>query len=151
IDEAFLDVSGLGRVSGGPRDIAVRLRAQVREQVGLAITVGAACTKFLAKVASAVAKPDGLLVVPPGGELAFLHPLPVQRLWGVGQVTTEKLHGRGVFTVRDVADLPENSLVALLGPAAGHHLYALAHNRDPRPVRVGVRRRSIGSQRALGS
>jgi DNA polymerase-4 len=150
IDEAFLDVSGLTRVSGSAPAIAIRLRRRVRESVGLAITVGVAPTKFLAKVASAVAKPDGLLVVPPGGELAFLHPLPVERLWGVGKVTAAKLHERGMFVVRDVAELEPNALVALLGRASGMHLHALAHNRDPRPVRVGQRRRSIGSQRAMG-
>jgi DNA polymerase IV len=150
IDEAFLDVSGLARVSGSAAEIAVRLRRAVRDDVGLAITVGVAPTKFLAKVASAVAKPDGLLVVPPGGELDFLHPLPVERLWGVGTVTAAKLHDRGVFFVGDVADLEANALVAMLGRASGLHLHALAHNRDPRPVRVGERRRSIGSQRAMG-
>ncbi|MEY2421211.1 MAG: polymerase [Acidimicrobiaceae bacterium] len=151
IDEAFLDVGGLRRVSGAPRDIAVRLRAQVMERVGLPITVGVARTKFLAKVASGVAKPDGLLVVPPDRELAFLHPLPVQRLWGVGPVTAEKLHGRGITTVGEVAQLQEAALVSMLGLASGRHLHALAHNRDPRPVTVGRRRRSIGSQHALGS
>jgi DNA polymerase-4 len=150
IDEAFLDVGGLLRVSGTPVEIAVRLRRRVRERVGLPITVGVARTKFLAKVASAVAKPDGLLVVEPDRELAFLHPLPVERLWGVGRVTAAKLHSRGVATVGDVAALEERALVALLGPGAGRHLHALAHNRDPRPVVVGRRRRSIGSQRALG-
>ena len=150
IDEAFLDVGGLRRVSGTPTEIAVRLRHEVRERVGLAITVGVARTKFLAKVASAVAKPDGLLVVPPDGELRFLHPLPVERLWGVGPVTAAKLHQRGVVTVGDVAVLAESALVSILGPASGRHLHALAHNRDPRPVLVGRRRRSIGSQRALG-
>src|SRR5437762_10081612 len=97
IDEAFLDVSGLRRVSGPPVEIAEDLRRRVREQVGLAITVGVARTKFLAKVASGIAKPDGLLVVPPDGELDFLHPLPVERLWGVGAVTAAKLHGRGIM------------------------------------------------------
>jgi DNA polymerase-4 len=150
IDEAFLDVSGLGRVSGTPAQIAVALRRDVWEQVGLAITVGVARTKFLAKVASAVAKPDGLLIVEPEDELAFLHPLPVGRLWGVGPVTAAKLNERAITTVGDVARLPESVLVAILGPAAGGHIHALAHNRDPRPVVVGRRRRSIGSQRALG-
>ena len=150
IDEAFLDVSGLGRVSGTPAQIAVALRRDVWEQVGLAITVGVARTKFLAKVASAVAKPDGLLVVEPEDELAFLHPLPVGRLWGVGPVTAAKLGERAITTVGDVARLPESVLVAILGPAAGRHVHALADNRDPRPVVVGRRRRSIGSQRALG-
>jgi DNA polymerase IV len=150
IDEAFLDVGGLWRIAGPPADIAARLRRDVLEQVGLPITVGVARTKFLAKVASGVAKPDGLLVVPPDGELDFLHPLPVERLWGVGRVTAAKLHNRGIATVGQVAQLAEVSLVAMLGRAAGHHLHALAHNRDPRPVHVGRRRRSIGSQRALG-
>src|SRR5580693_8698925 len=103
IDEAFLDVGGLGRVSGTPTEIAVRLRRDVLERVGLAITVGVARTKFLAKVASRVAKPDGLLVVPPDGEFAFLHPLAVSRLWGVGPVTAEKLRDRGIMTVGEVA------------------------------------------------
>ena len=150
IDEAFLDVGGLRRVSGTPVEIAVRLRRDVLERVGLPITVGVARTKFLAKVASGVAKPDGLLVVPPDGELAFLHPLPVERLWGVGPATATKLHERGISTVGDVARLPEEALVSLLGRASGGHLHDLAHNRDPRPVQVGRRRQSIGSQRALG-
>jgi DNA polymerase IV len=150
IDEAFLDVGGLRRVSGPPYDIAVRLRRDVLDQVGLRVTVGVARTKFLAKVASRVAKPDGLLVVPPDDELGFLHPLPVEALWGVGTVTAAKLHNYGLTTVREVAEVGEGALVSMLGPAAGHHLHALAHNYDPRPVQVGRRRRSIGSQRALG-
>ena len=150
IDEAFLDVRGFRRLAGEPTEMAMRLRQRVLEQVGLPITVGIARTKFLAKVASAVAKPDGLLVVPPDDELGFLHPLPIERLWGVGQVTAEMLHSRGISTVGQVADLDERVLVWILGRAAGRHLHALAHNRDPRPVHVGRRRRSIGSQRALG-
>jgi DNA polymerase IV len=150
IDEAFLDVRGLRRISGTPREIAVRLRARVREEVGLPITVGVARTKFLAKVASAVAKPDGLLVVPPDAELAFLHPLPVERLWGVGPKTSEKLRACGITHVGQVAQLAESTLIRLLGRGAGRHLHALAHNRDPRRVDVGRRRRSIGTQRALG-
>jgi DNA polymerase-4 len=150
IDEAFLDVRGLGRIAGPPRDIAERLKARVLEEVGLRITVGVARTKFLAKVASGVAKPDGLLVVPPAGELAFLHLLPVERLWGVGPVTARKLHERGITTVAQVAALGEPALVRMVGPAAGRKLHALAQNRDPRRVRTRQRRRSIGSQRALG-
>ncbi len=150
IDEAFLDVGGLGRVSGTPVEIATRLRRSVRERVGLAITVGVARTKFLAKVASAVGKPDGLLVVPPDREMAFLHPLPVERLWGVGPVTAAKLRQRGIRTVGEMARLEEGNLTAMLGRASGHHLHALAHNRDPRRVETGRRRRSIGSQCALG-
>ncbi|GHF52897.1 DNA polymerase IV [Amycolatopsis bartoniae] len=150
IDEAFLDVGGLFRIAGPPSRIAARLRRDVAEQVGLPITVGVARTKFLAKVASGVAKPDGLLVVPHDGELAFLHPLPVERLWGVGQVTAGKLRARGITTVGQVARLGEATLVSMLGRAAGRHLHALAHNRDPRPVQTGRRRRSMGAQRALG-
>jgi DNA polymerase-4 len=150
IDEAFLDVRGMERIAGTPRAIAERLRRRVREEVGLPITVGVARTKFLAKVASGVAKPDGLLVVPPDGELDFLHPLPVERLWGVGPVTARKLRDEGVCTVGEVARLAEPTLVELLGRASGRHLHALAHNRDPRRVQTGRRRRSIGSQRALG-
>jgi DNA polymerase-4 len=150
IDEAFLDVRGMERSSGSPTEIAMRLRRHVLEQVGLPITVGVARTKFLAKVASGVAKPDGLLVVPPDRELAFLHPLPVERLWGVGPVTAGKLRRRGISTVLQVALLPEAVLVSMLGRASGRHLHALAHNLDPRPVQARRRRGSIGSQRARG-
>jgi DNA polymerase-4 len=148
IDEAFLDVRGLERLSGSPTEIAAKLRRDVRERVGLPITVGVARTKFLAKVASGVAKPDGLLVVPPDRELEFLHPLPVDRLWGVGPVASERLNRIGISTVGQVAGFPEGALVTLLGRAAGRHLHALAHNRDLRPVERRRRRRSIGSQRA---
>jgi DNA polymerase IV len=150
IDEAFLDVRGMQRTAGSPVEIAVRLRSDVLARVGLPITVGVARTKFLAKVASGVAKPDGLLVVPPDHELAFLHPLPVERLWGVGAVTARKLHQHDIATVGDVARLDEGTLIALLGRASGRHLHALAHNRDARAVQVRRRRRSIGAQRALG-
>jgi DNA polymerase-4 len=150
IDEAFLDVRGLERISGSPLEIAAKLRRDVRERVGLPITVGVARTKFLAKVASGVAKPDGLLLVPPDRELAFLHPLPVERLWGVGPVTSGRLRRIGIATVAQVAEFPENALVTVLGRAAGRHLHALAHNRDPRRVRTRRRRGSVGSQRALG-
>ena len=150
IDEAFLDVAGMRRIAGSPADIARRLKREVQRRVGLPITVGIARTKFLAKVASGVAKPDGLLAVPPDHELEFLHPLPVERLWGVGRVTARRLHAAGLDTVGQVAEVAEPALVTLLGRAAGRHLYALAHNRDPRPVEKGRRRRSIGAQRALG-
>lgn len=150
IDEAFLDVGGLLRVSGTPSEIGARLRRDVRERVGLAITVGVARTKFLAKVASGIGKPDGILVVPTDAELEFLHPLPVERLWGVGRITSAKLRARGIFCVGEVAELELSSLVAMLGPGSARHLHALAHNEDPRPVHVGRRRHSIGSQRALG-
>ncbi len=150
IDEAFLDARGMERISGTPTEIAERLRLRVRDEVGLPITVGIARTKFLAKVASAVAKPDGLLRVSPDGELDFLHPLPVEALWGVGKVTAAKLNERGIATVGEVARLGEAALVEMLGKGSGRHIHALAHNRDPRRVRTGQRRRSIGSQRALG-
>jgi DNA polymerase IV len=150
IDEAFLDVRGLLRLAGTPLEIATRLRLAVRERVGLPVTVGIARTKFLAKVASGVAKPDGLLLVPPEHELEFLHALPVERLWGVGRVTARRLHDAGISRVGQVAEHPEAALVTLLGRAAGRQLHALAHNRDPRPVQVRRRRRSMGAQRALG-
>ncbi len=149
IDEAFLDVTGLRRIRGSGQEIAAKLRSRVLGEVGLAISVGVASTKFLAKVASAVSKPDGLLVVQPGLELVFLHPLPVWRLWGVGPVTVEKLTAGGLQTVGDVAACTEAALVEILGPGAGHHLHSLANNRDPRPVVTGRRRRSIGSQRSF--
>jgi DNA polymerase-4 len=150
IDEAFLDVGGLRLISGTPTEIAVRLRRDVLERVGLPVTVGVARTKFLAKVATGVAKPDGLLVVPTDGELEFLHRLPVERLWGVGPVTATKLRDRFITTVGEVAQLGETTLVRMLGRAAGRHIHALAQNRDPRPVQVGRRRHSMGTQRALG-
>ncbi len=150
VDEAFLDVGGLRRLCGTPVEIATRLRADVREQVGLPITVGVARTKFLAKVASQEAKPDGLLLVPPDQELAFLHPLPVRRLWGVGAVTADKLHAHGIHTVADVAELSESTLGSMVGGPMGRQLYALSRNIDRRRVTVGVRRRSVGAQRALG-
>jgi DNA polymerase-4 len=150
IDEAFLDARGVRRLTGPPPAVAALLRREVRERVGLPITVGVARTKFLAKVASGVAKPDGLLVVPPERELAFLHPLEVERLWGVGPVTARRLHALGITTVGQVAELAEDVLVSLLGRAVGRQLYALARNRDPRPVRARRRRASIGAQRALG-
>jgi DNA polymerase-4 len=150
IDEAFLDVRGMERFAGSPEEIAVRLRRRVREEVGLPISVGVAGTKFLAKVASAVAKPDGLLVVAPGGERDFLHPLPVERLWGVGAVTAQKLHDAGLHTVGQVAEVSPRALTELLGRAAGRQLHSLANIRDPRRVERRRRRRSIGAQHALG-
>lgn len=151
IDEAFLEVGGLRRIVGTPEEVAVRLRERVRAEVGLAISVGVARTKFLAKVASAVSKPDGLLVVEPDREEQFLLPLPVERLWGVGAVTAEKLHRYGVHTVGQLAELEAATAERMLGRAAGAHLHALARLRDPRPVDTTRRRGSIGSQRALGS
>ncbi|MBF6210582.1 DNA polymerase IV [Nocardia puris] len=150
IDEAFLDVGGLRRIAGEPTEIAKRLRARVRHEAGLPISVGIARTKFLAKVASAVAKPDGLRLVPPDGELEFLHPLPVERLWGVGEVTAAKLHEYGIARVGELAALGESGLRGILGQSAARHLHALSMARDPRRVETGRRRRSIGAQRALG-
>jgi len=150
IDEAFLVVRGMEQIAGTPAQIAARLRSAARERVGLPVTVGVARTKFLAKVASGVAKPDGLLVVPPDRELAFLHPLPVECVWGVGPATARRLQAWNVRTVGELAALSEPTLVAMLGRAAGRQLNALAHNRDFRRVEPGRRRGSIGSQRALG-
>jgi DNA polymerase IV len=150
VAEAFLDVGGLRRMSGTPMQIGARLRADVRARVGLPITVGIARTKFLAKVASQEAKPDGLLLVLPDEELAFLHPLPVRRLWGVGVVTADKLRNCGISTVAEVAELSESMLASLVGAAMGRQLYALSRNLDRRRVTTGVHRRSVGAQRALG-
>jgi DNA polymerase IV len=150
IDEAFLEVGGLRRIAGTPEQVAMRLRERVRAEVGLAISVGIARTKFLAKVASAVSKPDGLLVVEPDKEKEFLLPLPVERLWGVGAVTAEKLHRLGIRTVGELAELEAASAERLLGKATGAHLHALARLQDARPVETTGRRGSIGSQRALG-
>jgi DNA polymerase-4 len=150
IDEAFLDVRGMERIAGTAWEIAARLRRRARESLGLPVTVGIARTKHLAKIASAVAKPDGLLLVPPGDELAFLHPLPVERIWGIGPATAVRLHGIGVTTTGELARVPEVELAKILGTAAARHLHALANNNDPRPVRRRPRRRSIGSQHAFG-
>jgi DNA polymerase-4 len=150
IDEAFLDVRGMERIAGTPVEIATRLRFAVRQRVGLPLSVGVARTKFLAKVGSGVAKPDGLVVVPPDRELAFLHPLPVECVWGVGPATARRLQAWNVRTVGELAALSESTLVAMLGRATGRQLHALARNRDLRRVEPGRRRGSIGSQRALG-
>jgi DNA polymerase IV len=150
MEEAFMDVSGLHHVSGSPVEIGIRLRQEVRKRVGLPITVGIATTKHIAKVASRTAKPDGLLLVPAGQELRFLHPLSVERLWGVGPASAAKLRRHGITHVRQLAELSASELVSILGRAAGRHAHALAHNRDPRRVRRRRGRRSIGSQSALG-
>ena len=148
MEEAFLDVRGLERIAGPPAEIAARLRREVRAGIGLAVTVGVASSKVVAKVASRSAKPDGLLVVAAGGEREFLHPLPLERLWGVGEATARKLRARGLATIGDVARLDENELVGLLGKAAGRHVWAIARGEDPQPVRARGRRRSFGSQHA---
>ncbi|HEY1236990.1 MAG TPA: DNA polymerase IV [Solirubrobacterales bacterium] len=149
MEEAFLDVRGLERISGSPREIAERLRHRARERVGLAVTVGVARTKVLAKMASRAAKPDGLLVVEPGRESAFLKPLPVEALWGVGDVTAERLRAHGITTVGELGRRDVVELELYLGGHAARHLHAIAHNRDPRRVRHGQRRRSIGTQSAF--
>ena len=150
IDEAFLDVRGMEKIAGTPVEVATRLRGEVRERVGIPVTVGIARTKFLAKVASAVAKPDGLLRVASDCESAFLHPLPVERVWGVGRVTAEKLRSCGITTVGELARSDVVELELVLGRHAARHLHALANHRDPRVVRRRRRRGSIGSQHALG-
>ena len=150
IDEAFLDVGGLRRLRGEPSVIAAELRREVRERVGLPISVGVARTKHLAKIASGLSKPDGLLVVPIETELSFLHALPVERIWGVGPATAAKLHAARITTVAQVAGFDVAELSRMIGGGAAHHLHALAHNRDPRRVHTGTRRRSIGSQSAIG-
>lgn len=150
VDEAFLDVTGAEHLLGPAPRIAERLRHRVRAEVGLPLSIGVARTKFLAKVASAQAKPDGVLVVGAGRELEFLHPLPVEVLWGVGPVTAAKLHDHGIDTVGDLAATGDHRLGGYLGSHAGRHLGALARNLDPRPVDPGRRDRSMGAQRALG-
>lgn len=150
IDEAFLDVSGSVHLFGPPADMAARIRARVREEVGLPISVGVARTKHLAKIASQVAKPDGLVVVAAGREDAFLAPLPVGLIWGVGPATRARLAGRDIHTIGQLAASSERSLQDLVGRAAGARLSALAHNVDPRAIQTSRRARSVGAQSALG-
>ncbi|MBN9334116.1 DNA polymerase IV [Devosia sp.] len=150
IDEAFADVAGCTHLFGTPLEIATIIRRRVREELGLPISVGIARTKHLAKIASQVAKPDGLVAVDPLGELEFLHDLPVGLMWGVGPVTEAKLKGEGILTIGQLAQAPGRSLRGLLGEAAGDKLAALAWNRDPREVEVQHRSRSAGAQSALG-
>ena len=150
IDEAFADVAGCTHLFGTPAEIAGRIRHRVRSELGLPISVGVARTKHLAKIASQVAKPDGLVVVDPGTELAFLHDLPVELMWGVGPVTRAKLAEIDVRTIGQLARLPGWSIERLLGRAAGEKLTALAWNRDPRQIRMHRRSHSAGAQSALG-
>lgn len=150
IDEAFLDVTGSVHLFGEPVEIARRIRTEVQDEIGLVVSIGIATTKFLAKVGSQVTKPDGLVVVAPGEELDFLHPLSIDYLWGVGPATSAKLRNRGIETVGDLAGTPYSGLVKWLGPASGHHLNTLSHNLDPRVVRGRPRAKSVGSQQALG-
>jgi DNA polymerase IV len=149
LEEAFLDVTGLERISGTPEEIATALRTRARREVGLAVSVGVADTKIAAKMASRAAKPDGMRVIAPGRALEFLHPIPVEELWGVGAPTARKLHARGLVTVGHLARSSETRLVDILGPHAGRQLHALANNRDRRRVRRGAHRRSFGSQSAI--
>ncbi|HEY2112924.1 MAG TPA: DNA polymerase IV [Dongiaceae bacterium] len=150
IDEAFADVAGCTHLFGPPAEIARAIRRRVRAELGLPISVGVARTKHLAKIASQVAKPDGLLVVDPATELAFLHDLPVELMWGVGPVAKARLAEIGVLTIGQLAKTPGHSLERLLGPAAGEKLAALAWNRDPREIKPHRRARSAGAQSALG-
>jgi DNA polymerase-4 len=150
MEEAFLDVTGLERIRGSPREIAQRLRREMRERVRLPVTVGVASSKLVAKIASGAAKPDGLKVVEPGAELAFLHPLPVEKVWGVGPATTAKLNEHGIATVGQAAERTKAELFEMLGPAAGRFVHGVAQNLDTRRVRSGRRRRSVGAQSALG-
>ena len=150
IDEAFLDVSGAVHLFGPPELIAARLRARVANEIGLPISVGVARTKSLAKIASQVAKPNGLVVVAPHREREFLDPLPVRLMWGVGPVTEAKLKERGIHTIGQLADTPRNSVERLLGHGVGEKLSRLAVNEDPRRVATSTRGRSVGAQSAMG-
>jgi DNA polymerase-4 len=150
IDEAFLDVSGAGRLFGPSDQIASRVRTEVKADTGLVVSVGVARTKFLAKVASRVAKPDGRVVVEPARELEFLHALPVGHIWGVGPVTERKLAAMGIYTIGELAAREPRDLRARIGSGAGRHLHALAWNRDPRPVVTRRSARSVGAQSAFG-
>ena len=151
VDEAFLDVSGTTHLLGKPSTIARWVRRRVREEVGLPISIGVASTKFLAKIASARAKPDGLVVIEVGREIEFLHPLPVEALWGVGRATAERLHRQGINTIGELSEVSPASLAPVLGPAAAAALRSLSWNLDPRTVRPGRRVGSVGSQQALGA
>lgn len=150
IDEAFADVAGCTHLFGAPRDIAEAIRHRVRAELGLPISVGVARTKHLAKIASQVAKPDGLVVVDPATELDFLHDLPVGLMWGVGPVTEAKLKAEGIVTIGQLANVPGRSLRGLLGDVVGEKLADLAWNRDTRPIVTRHRARSAGAQSALG-
>lgn len=151
IDEGFLDVTGSTHLFGTPREIATEIRERVRDETGLAVSVGATTRKFLSKIASQVAKPDGLIVVDPGDEVSFLHPLDVSYLWGVGPVTKRKLTELGIHTIGDIAEVDPDSLTTMLGRGAASHLYALANNQDPRPVERQRKAKSVGAQSAIRS
>src|SRR5271167_3450401 len=149
IDEAFADVAGCTHLFGSPPEIARAVRRRVRAELGLPISIGVARTKHLAKIASQVAKPDGLVLVDPAAERAFLHDLPVELMWGVGPVTRARLAEIGVLTIGQLARTPGWSLARLLGPAAGEKLAALAWNRDPREIKTHRRAGSVGAQSAI--
>ena len=150
IDEAFADVAGTAHLFGPPALVAATIRRRVRDELGLPISVGVARTKHLAKIGSQVAKPDGMVVIDPADELAFLHDLPVELMWGVGPVTKAKLAESGIVTIGQLAETPGRSLERLIGHAAGEKLAALAWNRDPRAIVTDHRARSAGAQSALG-
>src|SRR5262249_49556354 len=150
IDEAFADVAGCTHLFGSPTEIARAVRHRVKSEIGLPISIGVARTKHLAKIASQVAKPDGLVGVDPATELDFLHDLPVELMWGVGQVTKERLNAIGIHTIGQLAQTPGYSLERLIGRAAGEKLTALAWNRDPRQIKTRHRASSAGAQSALG-
>jgi DNA polymerase IV len=150
IDEAFADVAGCERLFGSPAEIAKTIRRRVRAELGLPISVGVARTKHLAKIASQVAKPDGLLVVDPDAELAFLHDLPVELLWGVGPVANARLASAGVCKIGQLAAMPDQRLRALLGRALGAKLANLAWNCDTRAIKTEHQAQSAGAQSALG-
>jgi DNA polymerase-4 len=150
IDEAFLDVAGAVHLFGAPTEIAATIRRRVRDEIGLPLSVGVARTKHLAKVASQVAKPDGLVAVPPGDERNFLDPLPIRLIWGVGAATERRLHGAGIHTIGQLAETGSPILSSLLGQAAGAKLAALSTDIDQRQVETPPRAKSMGAQAALG-
>jgi len=149
IDEAFMDVTGSIHLLGSPAHIARSIRKDVKGQTGLAVSVGVTARKFLSKIASQVAKPDGMIVVLPGEEMEFLHPLSVSYLWGVGPVTQKRLKQYGIQTIGEIADTPVDALSSTLGTSAAHHLHALANNEDPRPVKRTRTAKSVSAQSAM--
>lgn len=146
IDEAFLDVAGAGRVFGSPQQVATLLRARVFAETGLICSVGAAASKFVAKLASGLSKPDGLLVIPADKTTEFLHPLPVSALWGVGGKTEEQLTKRGYRTIGDIANTPVDILTVTLGESAATRLHDLSWGRDPRTVQARAAEKSVGHE-----
>ncbi len=151
VDEAFLDVAGAGRLLGTPVDVATLVRRRIHDEAGLTASIGVASTKFLAKLASELAKPDGLLAVPAGDERAFLAPLPVWRLWGVGPATLRKLERMGLRTIGEISAVDRDLLEHALGSSLGAHLHALACNEDPRVVVPERDAKSIGAEETFGN